>query len=177
MFRWRWCDNQSTAVVEMFFFYSGSFYSWMRQRNHDILIVVDRYLGLTGVMSIHYTLMWQVDTCDEWGIKRFKTSRGSAGVSIYHIQGVLDSLSRSQIKAYFNQNTQRYHPVTVCSKQGNAADLLARLSRCKIMYIIHKDSNPINIRTHQAQLRRCRFMTSCCHGFFFACTYMPIYLN
>ena len=57
-------------------------------------------------IRIHYTMMWEIDTCDEWGIKRFQTRLRrvwnsfiphESQVSIYHNQDVVDSLSRSPI--------------------------------------------------------------------------------
>ena len=51
--------------------------------------------------------MWQIDTCDEWGIERFQTkvrhvwnsfSTHESFISIYHNQDVLDVLSRLLMK-------------------------------------------------------------------------------
>ena len=59
-----------------------------------------------GIKRIHYTLMWKIDTCDKWGIKRLQTRLcrvwnrfipHESQVSIYHNQGVVNSLSRSTV--------------------------------------------------------------------------------
>ena len=67
------------------------------------------------IIRYHYTLMWKIDTCKEWGIKLFQTRLcwvwnhfipHESQVSSYHNQGVVDSLSRSSIKIMFwHKNT------------------------------------------------------------------------
>ena len=62
------------------------------------------------IIRFHYTLVWLIDICDEWGIKWFQRRLHrvwnrfiphESQVLISHDQGVVDSLSRSPIKSVF----------------------------------------------------------------------------
>ena len=74
-------------------------YWWTKQRIHNTLIVVNRYLQLMG----DYKNPLQLDVVDRY-LRRMGDKNDSnrfipheSQVSIYHNQGVMDSLSRSPI--------------------------------------------------------------------------------
>ena len=122
----------------------------MRYENDPLhLDVVDRYLRRMGDKRFQTRLrrVWN----------RFIPHESQ--LSIYHNQGVVDSLSRSPIKMYSNvKNTaipacgclsRRPHPIIVvprsCKRRCHC------YLWCRILYATHQDSSPINIQIYQTQ--------------------------
>ena len=150
-------------------------------------------------MRIHYTLMLQIDTCDEWGIKRFQTRLRRVWnrfiphelqVAIYHNQDVVESLSRSPIKTnkgYFKVKTREHRCFVGCLTVVIQIRKW-RLIACVVMVTpwqlfamqIHAYHTlrlkPYRyVQKYQTQLYICRSTTSLCQGFFVVCVNMHIY--
>ena len=91
---------------------------------HDVTKKLSR--ALCVIIRIHYTLTWELDTCDSWEIKWFHTRLRRVWncfiphglqVSIYNNQGVVDSLffvSFTDKKRIFQPKTLGYQRLVIC---------------------------------------------------------------
>ena len=142
--------------------------------------------------------MWQIDTCDEWGIKRFQTRLRrvwnrfiphESQASIHRNQGVVDSLSRSPIntnKGYFKVKTQERRRFVGCLTvviQIRKWRLIARVVMVTPWRLFAMQSNACHtltlkpygyVQKYQTQLYICRSTTSLCQGIFVLCVCMHI---
>ena len=165
---------------------------------HNTLIVVDRYLRLMGDYWIQYSLVWQIDVCDEWGINRFQTRLRrvwnrfiphESQVSIYHNQGVVDSLSRlpdNTKKVYFKAKTQERQRFVGCLtvvihiRKGRLNARVVIVTPWRLCAMQNNECHPLRLKPCryvqkiQTQLYICRSTTSFCQGFFVVCVYMHI---
>ena len=154
---------------------------------------------MVGIIRIHYTLMWWIDTCDEWGMKRFQTRLRrvwnrfiphESQVSIYHNQGVVDSFSRSPIninKGYFKIKTQEHRRFVGCVtvviqiRKWRFIACVVMVMPWRLFAMQIHTYHPLRLKPYryvqkyQTQLYICQFTTSLCQGFFVVCVNMHIY--
>ena len=110
-------------------------------------------------------------------------------VSIYHNQGVVDSLSRSLIKSIFQHQNTAIISVSQLSHRSNSGKEVARSCTCPYcdaedgyFAIPNSECHLPRLQyyqyiTYQSQLYMHRCTTYMCHEYFVACIYMPINLD
>ena len=155
-------------------------------------------IPMLKIIRIHYTLMWEIDTCDEWGIKRFQTRLRrvwnrfiphESQVSIYHNQGVVDSLSHSPMntnKGVLKVKTQGLTRLLGCPtvvihiRKWHSNACIVMVTSWRLFVMQNKACHPLRfkpyryIQKYQTHLHICRSMTSLCQGFLVVCVYMNI---
>ena len=151
------------------------------------------------ITRIHCTLMWYIDTCDEWGIKRFQARlrrvwnrfiphESQVSISIYRNQGVVDSLPINTKNVFFIVKTQEHRRFEGCLTVVTHKEVaLNRMHRYVVMVtpwrlfgMQNKACHPLRlkpyryIQKYQTRFYICRFTTSLCQGIFVVCVYMHI---
>ena len=141
------------------------------------LDVVDRYMRRIGDKRFHTRLR------RDWNCFIPHESQ----VSIYRNQGLVETLSCSPIKITFYPKSTAIPGCCCLSHHSHPNEEAARSCRCpygdakygylgcKIVYAIHRNSSPTNIKIYQTQLFRCWSTISRCHGFFI--TFVSMLIN
>ena len=140
------------------------------------LDVVDRYLRRMGDKTIP----------DEAPPSLNRFIPHESQVSIYHDQGVVDSLSRSQIKVYFKVKTQERRRFVGCLtvviqiRKWRLIACVVMVTPWRLFAMQRNAYHTLRLKPYgyvlkyQTQLYICRSMTSLCQGFFVLCVYMHI---
>ena len=103
--------------------------------------------------------------------------------SIYHNQGVVDSLSRSSINMNKEQEHRRFIGcliVVIHIRKWRLTACVVMVTSWRLFVMRNKACHPFRlkpyryIQKYQTHLYICRSMTSLCQGFFVVCVYMYI---